>query len=95
MYLRGRKDTRITLSNGENISTKRIEERVREVHECIVAVKVYMRGDLLCTDIYVRDSEAPSDPTAWDGLIDELNKNVSRFERIGKYNIISSTQMLK
>ena len=29
------------------------------------------------------------------GLIEELNKNVSRFERIGKYNIISSTQMLK
>lgn len=95
VYLRGRKDTRITLSNGENISTKRIEERVKEIHESIVAVKVYMRGDLLCTDIYVKDSEAPSDPAVWDGLIEELNKNVSRFERIGKYNIISSTQMLK
>ena len=28
-------------------------------------------------------------------VIEDLNKNVFRFERIGKYNIISSTQMLK
>ena len=95
VYLKGRKDTRITLSNGENISTKRIEERVKEIHGCVASVKVYMRGDLLCTDIYVKDSEAPSDPSVWDGLIEKLNENVSRYERIGKYNIVSSSQMLK
>ena len=95
VYIRGRKDTRITLSNGENISAKRIEERVKEVHESIVSVKVYMRGDLLCTDIYVNDASAPKDAGEWEGLIEELNKIVSRFERIGKYNIISSSQMLK
>ncbi|MBP5473051.1 MAG: AMP-binding protein, partial [Lachnospiraceae bacterium] len=95
VYLKGRKDTRITLSNGENISTKRIEERVKEVHESIVAVKVYMRGDLLCTDIYVNDSTAPKDAGEWEELIEKVNGNVSKFERIGKYNIISSSQMLK
>ncbi len=95
VYLKGRKDTRITLSNGENISTKRIEERVKEVHESIVAVKVYMRGDLLCTDIYVNDSNAPKDAGEWENLIEKVNGNVSKFERIGKYNIISSSQMLK
>ena len=60
-----------------------------------MAVKVYMRGDLLCTDIYVNDSNAPKDEAEWEGLIGKVNENVSKFERIGKYNIISSSQMLK
>ena len=62
VYLRGRKDSQITLLNGENISVKRIEERVKEIHPCIVSVKPYMRDGQLCADIYVKDSEAPSDP---------------------------------
>ena len=95
VYLRGRKDSQITLLNGENISVKRIEERVKEIHPCIVSVKPYMRDGQLCADIYVKDSEAPSDPGEWDRLVEDLNSNISRYERIQQYNIYSSTRLLK
>ncbi len=95
VYLRGRKDSQITLLNGENISVKRIEERVKEIHPCIVSVKPYMRDGQLCADIYVKDREAPSDPGEWDRLVDDLNSNISRYERIQQYNIYSSTRLLK
>lgn len=95
VYLRGRKDAQITLLNGENISVKRIEERVKEIHPSIVAVKPYMRENVLWVDIYVKESEAPADRADWEKLIDELNLNVSRYERIQKFNICSSSKLLK
>ena len=95
VYLRGRKDAMITLLNGENISVKRIEERVKEIHPSIVAVKPYMRENVLWVDIYVKDGEAPADQGEWEKLIDDLNQNVSRYERIQKYNICSSSKLLK
>ncbi len=54
-----------------------------------------MRDGQLCADIYVKDSEAPSDPGEWDRLVDDLNSNISRYERIQQYNIYSSTRLLK
>ena len=68
---------------------------MKEIHPCIVSVKPYMRDGQLCADIYVKDSEAPSDPGEWDRLVDDLNSNISRYERIQQYNIYSSTRLLK
>ena len=95
VYLRGRKDTRITLPNGENVSVKMLEERILKLHDSVVSAKVYVRNDELCTDIYIKDKNLLAEEELWNDLIEDLNANVSRFERIGKYNLYSSENLLK
>ena len=95
VYLRGRKDTRITLSNGENVSVKMLEERIIKLHESVAAAKVYIRNDELCTDIYIKDKSILADESLWSSLIEKLNESVSKFERRGKYNLYGAENLLK
>ena len=95
VYLKCRKDTLISLPNGENVSAKKIEERVRTLSSDISSVKVYVRDDKLCTDIFLKEGSDKADSTNWDELIDRLNSEVSGYERIGKYHIYSSSKLLK
>ena len=92
VYVRGRKDTRITLINGENISTSLISERVKKLSDTVVHVKVYIQNEYLTCDIYVKDDGLSLD---WESLINDLNENVSRYERIMRYNIRDSRELLK
>ena len=95
VYLKGRKDTRLTLPNGENVSAKMLEQRVCELHESVAAAKVYVRNDKLTVDIYVKDSELLQDKEMWEKLVEGLNSKVSRYERIGMFNLYSSEKLLK
>ena len=95
VYVRCRKDKLITLPNGENVSPKRIEEKIRSIRTDITAAKIYIRDDKLNADIYVQDPAVYDDPEVRKSLIDELNGSISKFERIDKCNIISSLQMMK
>ena len=53
VYIKGRKDSMLVLSNGENVSSRRIAEKIKSADPRISSVKVFMReGDLVC-DIYV------------------------------------------
>lgn len=92
VYVRGRKDTRITLINGENISTSLISERVKGLSADVVHVKVYIQNEYLTCDIYVKADALKED---WDGKIAELNDNVPKFERVMRYNIKDSRELLK
>ncbi len=95
VYLKGRKDTRLTLPNGENVSAKMLEQRVCGLHESVSAAKVYVRNDKLTVDIYVKDRELLNDQDMWEKLVEELNSKVSRYERIGMFNLYSSEKLLK
>ena len=95
VYLRGRKDTRITLSNGENVSTKKIEERVLALKDSVAAAKIYVRDNVLTADMYIKDPAEVSDRDMWQKLIDEMNEKLTPFERIGNFNLYGSDKLLK
>jgi len=91
VYVRGRKDTRLTLINGENISSSLINERVMALDPSIVKVKTYIMDEYLTCDIYVKGGSIPG----IDEKIEKLNANVPRFERIMRYYVKSSSELLK
>ncbi|MCR5460631.1 MAG: AMP-binding protein [Acetatifactor sp.] len=93
VYLRGRKDTRIALPNGENVSVREIEQRVKGLHEGVTAVKLYLHEGMLAADVFVNPISLADDAKLWDSLMGKLNASVSRFERIGKYNIYGSDKL--
>ncbi len=95
VYLRGRKDTRITLSNGENVSTKKIEERVLALRDSVAAAKIYVRDNVLTADMYIKDPAEVGDRDMWQKLIDEMNEKLTPFERIGNFNLYGSDKLLK
>ncbi|SCW26973.1 Long-chain acyl-CoA synthetase (AMP-forming) [Ruminococcaceae bacterium YRB3002] len=92
VYVRGRKDTRITLINGENISTSLISERVKSLSDKVVHVKVYIQNEYLTCDIYIESDALDLD---WDALIEDLNGRVPKYERIMRYNIRDKRELLK
>ncbi|MBR1931772.1 MAG: AMP-binding protein [Lachnospiraceae bacterium] len=95
VYVRGRKDTTITLPNGENVSTHLLEERVKGLHEGVAAVKVYVRNEQLTCDIYVDQKKTEGHMPDWDKLFEELNPTVPKYERIKKYTVYDSRNLLK
>ena len=91
VYVRGRKDTMITLGNGENVASEKIASRVKALSPLISSVKVYVRDGLLSCDIYT-DSDLTSDI---DDLIEGLNDALPNYERIRKYNVKDRGGLLK
>ena len=57
----------------------------------IVKVKTYIMDEYLTCDIYVKDGSIPG----IDEKIEKLNANVPRFERIMRYYVKSSSELLK
>ena len=92
VYVRGRKDTRLTLINGENISSSLIAERVKALDSDIVHVKVYIQNEYLTCDIYVNKLDKEKN---WDKIIEDLNAAVPKYERIMRYNIKDKNELLK
>ena len=91
VYLRGRKDTMITLANGENIASSKIASRVKALSDDIVQVKVYVRDGNLTCDIY-----APADSSSdYDKLIAGLNDTLPKFERIKAFTVMDSAGLIK
>jgi len=92
VYVRGRKDTRLTLINGENISSSLISDRVKGLDDSIVHVKVYIQNEYLTCDIYVNKLDKDKN---WDKIIENLNATVPKYERILRYNIKDKVELLK
>ena len=93
VYVKGRKDTMIVLINGENVSSKRIADKVKEADERIQSVKVYVRDEQLTCDIYVKDKKDIEGD--WDAVIDKVNDNLSKYEKIRKYSVMDISALLK
>ena len=93
VYIKGRKDTMLVLSNGENVSAKRISDTVKEADPRIESVKAYVRDDLLTCDIFVKDRESMEED--WQTVIDRVNENLSKYEKIRRFNVMDIGALLK
>ena len=93
VYIKGRKDTMIVLINGENVSSKRIADKVKEADPRIASVKVYIRDELLTCDIFVNGKENIEGD--WQAVIDKVNDNLSKFEKIRKFSVNDIGSLLK
>lgn len=89
VYIRGRKDTMVTLSNGENVASEKIASKVRELSPSITSVKVYVRDGRLCCNIFANE-KIDIDP-----LIAELNTRLPKYEKICSYKLIDSRKLMK
>ncbi len=89
VYVKGRKDSMLVLPNGENVSSNALSQKLKQTDSSIRSVKLYVRDDLLTADIY------SSAFIAWDELIESFNLTVPKYERIGRYNIIDPSLLLK
>lgn len=93
VYVKGRKDTMIVLMNGENVSSKRIADKVKEADPRIASVKVYVRDELLTCDIFVNGKENLEGD--WQAVIDKVNSDLSKFEKIRKFSVNDVSSLLK
>ena len=93
VYVKGRKDTMLVLLNGENVSSKRIADKVKEADPRIASVKAYIRDDLLTCDIFVKDkADIEGD---WQSVIDKVNEDLSKYEKIRKFSVVDIGALLK
>lgn len=93
VYIKGRKDSMIVLSNGENVSSKRISDKVKEADPRIASVKAYVREGTLTCDIFVKDKECID--SDWQAVIDKVNEDLSKYEKIRKFNVSDIGALLK
>lgn len=93
VYVKGRKDTMLVLPNGENVSSKRICEKVKSADPRIASVKAYIRDCYLTCDIFVNGKENIEGD--WQAVIDNVNSDLSKFEMIRKFNVADIGSLLK
>lgn len=93
VYVRGRKDTMIVLSNGENVSSGRIADKVKSADPRIASVKVFVRDGELTCNIFVKDKESLGGD--WQPVIDKVNADLSRYEKIRKYSVADVGTLIK
>ena len=93
VYVRGRKDTMIVLSNGENVSSGRIADKVKSADPRIASVKVFVRDGELTCNIFVKDKESVGDD--WQPVIDKVNADLSKYEKIRKYSVADVGTLIK
>ena len=93
VYVKGRKDTMLVLPNGENVSAKRICEKVKSADPRIASVKAYIRDGYLTCDIFVNGKENIDGD--WQAVIDKVNADLSKFEMIRKFNVADIGSLLK
>ncbi|MBQ1848820.1 MAG: AMP-binding protein, partial [Lachnospiraceae bacterium] len=93
VYLKGRKDARLSLPNGETISIPALEAKIKALRENVTAVKIYLRDDLLTADLYVKPVELAEDQALWATLMEQLNQSLAVFERIGQYHVYGADQL--
>lgn len=93
VYVKGRKDTMLVLINGENVSSKRICDKVKEADPRIVSVKAYIRDEMLTCDIFVK-SKADMEGD-WQVVIDKVNEGLSKYEKIRHFSVMDIAALLK
>ena len=95
VYLKGRKDARLTFANGEKISASAVTERIKSLDETIKSVKAYIRDNILTCDIYVSCAPDESSFNKISALIDKDNQSASKYERVENFNLYSADRLLK
>ncbi len=95
IYLRGRKDSRLVLANGEKISAAAVADRVKSLDGIIRHVKAYVRDNELICDIYADAEPGETVYGRVEDLIEVMNQEASKYERVSKFNIYNSDRLLK
>ncbi len=96
VYITGRKDSRLTLANGENVSSKRLVDRCLALDKAISGVKVYLRDGSLVADIFINGYQGEEEiREKFDRLMTQMNDKYPSYERINRYNLRSVDEMLK
>ena len=93
VYVRGRKDTMIVLSNGENVSSSRIADKVKKADDRIASVKVFVREGALTCNIFVKDKTMVE--SDWQSVIDKVNEDLSKYEKIRVFSVSDISTLLK
>ena len=83
----------LVLINGENVSSKRISEKVKSADDRIASVKSYIRDEELTCDIFVKDKSFID--CDWQAVIDSVNEDLSKYEKIRKFNVMDISALLK
>ena len=82
LWFTGRKKNLIVLSNGENVSPERLEERLYRLEGVIDAV-VYELDGRITAEIYAEPKVLPDEAAVWRE-IDRINRTLAPHEQIGK-----------
>lgn len=94
LYLQGRCDDLIILTNGENVSPVKIENLVNNI-DIVASSMVYNDNDTLSIDVFLR-KELVSSKNITNPLeyvkenIATINKSLASFERVSKINIVEN-----
>ena len=95
VYLRGRKDSRLVFANGEKISAAAVADRVKGLDSIIKSVKAYIRDNVLTCDIYVETEPDELMKEKIRKLVDAMNEEVSKYEKVGNFNLYNANRLLK
>lgn len=81
LWFAGRKKNLIVLSNGENVSPERLEERLYRIEGVEDAV-VYDAGGKITAEIYADPALLPDEAAVWQA-VDQVNRSLAPHEQIG------------
>ena len=81
LYFTGRKKNLIVLSNGENVSPERLEEKLYRIEGVLDAV-VYEQNGKITAEVYADGDVFPSRDALWTE-IDRMNLSLAAHEQIG------------
>ena len=81
LYFTGRKKNLIVLSNGENVSPERLEEKLYRIDGVLDAV-VYDANGKITAEVYADDKALPDRDAVW-AEIDRVNRTLAPHEQIG------------
>ena len=81
LYFTGRKKNLIVLSNGENVSPERLEERLYRIDGVLDAV-VYEKNGRITAEVYADGAVFPNRDALW-AEIDRMNLTLAAHEQIG------------
>ena len=81
LYVKGRKKKILITSNGENVDSSYIEDKILNLSNNINAVKAYVKDDKLAVNLYVLEDED------YEDIINSYNNNAPIYEQIEFVNI--------
>lgn len=81
LYFTGRKKNLIVLSNGENVSPERLEEKLYRIDGVLDAV-VYEQNGKITAEVYADGDVFPNRDALW-AEIDRMNRTLAAHEQIG------------
>lgn len=87
LYLTGRKKKILLTGHGENIYPEAIEEKLKAGNPNINKVKIFVSGDELRAEFYVRQAE----DFDYAGLVERYNRAVPSYRKISKFHVFTDS----